>query len=283
MRVRREVAGWVASILLLMCWSTSAEAAPISTGYNAILSGTSGGAIEDDLFIYNVQEVTPSGDDLKILFQAPSGCSSVTGEKFACQGGDREFRPILNGVSRAPVSYSLDVAAEGVVLTASEVNGGVIVSGVVGEGASAIQAGALEDLSLKESAWIEKGTVGQASTLAMAGPVTVPRGYIYCPYIGCRDRTLHDYCSYSPDSWGAADFRGPCAYHDMAIERIRSMNITLDAKRSARRSADASLIRRMQYNCRWYYAGNMAVIPCSQFTLIYKAAIAYKTNTWNGR
>ena len=41
--------------------------------------------------------------------------------------------------------------------------------------------------------------------------VAVPSRYVYDPSKG----SLHDYCTKSPDSWGRADFRGPCANHDL--------------------------------------------------------------------
>ncbi len=283
MQTRKSVAGWVAGVLVTLWLAPSAGAISISRGYDAVLEDVSGGAAEDALFIYPVHEVIPSGEGLRILFRAPHGCSPATGSAFTCEEGSREFRPVLNDVSREAVSYSVEVTHEGVIVTAPDVDGKVLVGGVVGEGASHVQAAALDNLSAKESAGLVEKAVDESSRVALAGPVTVPRGYTHCPYIGCRDRTLHDYFSYSPDSWGRADFRGPCAYHDTDIERIRALSRTLDAKRSARRSADAILITRMQYNCRWYYAGDAAVTPCSEFALIYKAAIAYKTDTWNGR
>ncbi|TDQ05913.1 phospholipase A2-like protein [Labedaea rhizosphaerae] len=44
--------------------------------------------------------------------------------------------------------------------------------------------------------------------------IQVPSNYVYNPSLG----SLHDYCTDSPDSWFSADFRGPCARHDMCYE-----------------------------------------------------------------
>ena len=41
--------------------------------------------------------------------------------------------------------------------------------------------------------------------------VAVPARYEYNP----RQGSLHDYCTHAPDSWDRADFRGPCANHDL--------------------------------------------------------------------
>jgi len=49
-------------------------------------------------------------------------------------------------------------------------------------------------------------------------------------------KTLHDFCSHSPDNWSGANFRGPYARHDMCIEAggkagksVRSYRPTCDA------------------------------------------------------
>ncbi|MEU8327415.1 phospholipase A2 [Micromonospora sp. NPDC048839] len=58
-------------------------------------------------------------------------------------------------------------------------------------------------------------TLGQGDGFtAMVSQVTVPSNYVYNPSRG----SLHDYCTSSPDSYLAADFRGPCARHDLCYE-----------------------------------------------------------------
>lgn len=46
--------------------------------------------------------------------------------------------------------------------------------------------------------------------------VDVPPGYVYDPSRG----SLHDYCTFSPDQLGGADFRGACARHDLCYEEV---------------------------------------------------------------
>ncbi|MEZ4362837.1 MAG: hypothetical protein R3B48_21780 [Kofleriaceae bacterium] len=51
--------------------------------------------------------------------------------------------------------------------------------------------------------------------------IGVPWNYVYNPSLG----SLHDYCTASPDEYilapagNRANFRGPCAYHDMCLEQ----------------------------------------------------------------
>jgi hypothetical protein len=57
-------------------------------------------------------------------------------------------------------------------------------------------------------------TLGQGGFTVMVSLVTVPSNYVYNPSRG----SLHDYCTSSPDSYLAANFRGPCARHDLCYE-----------------------------------------------------------------
>ena len=59
-----------------------------------------------------------------------------------------------------------------------------------------------------------------------ASVIPVPSGYIYDPSLG----SLHDYCTDSPDGWGSADFRGPCARHDMCYEAPGDHKSACDAE-----------------------------------------------------
>lgn len=67
----------------------------------------------------------------------------------------------------------------------------------------------------------------QKNWVTRNGGVTIPRNYVYDP----RRGSLHDYCTKSPDyfypAWNSrsnvrADFRGPCARHDMCYARYKN-------------------------------------------------------------
>ncbi|HVW33453.1 MAG TPA: hypothetical protein VHL53_13010 [Acidimicrobiia bacterium] len=80
------------------------------------------------------------------------------------------------------------------------------------------------------------GLAGPAVAAEAAPPfVAVPARYVYDPSRG----SLHDYCTKSPDSWGRADFRGPCANHDLCYEDHRR----------GKAACDDGLERDLRLNC----------------------------------
>jgi hypothetical protein len=72
---------------------------------------------------------------------------------------------------------------------------------------------------LVDLAGFEPVRYGPAGPTVLSHFITIPSNYVYNPSLG----SLHDYCTLSPDYYrplGApnADFRGPCARHDMCYE-----------------------------------------------------------------
>jgi hypothetical protein len=65
---------------------------------------------------------------------------------------------------------------------------------------------------------VAAGLVPQAASCCH---ITIPSNYVYNPST-THQRTLHDYCSHSPDEFPApgtnANFRGACARHDMCYQ-----------------------------------------------------------------
>lgn len=93
-----------------------------------------------------------------------------------------------------------------------------------------------------------------------ASLIGVPRNYVYNPKLG----SLHDYCTKSPDEFPNpfgknADFRGPCALHDMCYER----------KGCASRSCDASLKSNLKNNCRATYSNGPTLASCLATAEVY--------------
>lgn len=117
--------------------------------------------------------------------------------------------------------------------------------------------------------------------------VGVPKNYVYCKTFTaarCKPRTLHDYCSYSPDRFGKADFRGPCARHDMSIDMIRKMKVSVSKKRSKRHAADALFYRDLKQNCAYaHYNNGVKRTACNAAATGYLQAVNTKTIFWNGR
>lgn len=120
--------------------------------------------------------------------------------------------------------------------------------------------------------------------------VLIPRSYRYCPNT-CKPKARHDYCTspavnYWVTTRGAADFRGPCARHDMMIASIAKKSITSNSKRAQRRDGDVRFRSHLQQNCRnGFYTRTQSTSKASCFvaTAGYYAAVSYTTNNWRGQ
>lgn len=104
-----------------------------------------------------------------------------------------------------------------------------------------------------------------------SGHVTIPSNYYYNPHTKSHP-TLHDYCTKSPDSFPApgknADFRGPCARHDMCIQY----------RQKARSSCDADLLNNMYRECKYTYGFfDPRRYPCLNTARAYWAVVRVKT------
>jgi hypothetical protein len=111
-----------------------------------------------------------------------------------------------------------------------------------------------------------------AASSSNAKHITIPKTYQYHPHRG-PDIALHDYCTASPDEFPTvgknANFRGPCARHDMCIQYYQH-------KRS---TCDSNLLGNMQSECRytykhWYDPRKSA---CLSTAFVYWAVVRTKT------
>ncbi|MFJ3649910.1 MULTISPECIES: phospholipase A2 [Streptomyces] len=90
--------------------------------------------------------------------------------------------------------------------------------------------------------------------------VTIPGNYVYNPKLG----TLHDYCTSSPDKYGSADFRGPCARHDLCYAK----------KGNHKKTCDAQLLVDLTANCRYAYGSwNPMRFTCISTAGVYYGAV----------
>lgn len=97
--------------------------------------------------------------------------------------------------------------------------------------------------------------------------VTVPSGYCYNPNAK-KNKTLHDFCTKSPDGWYNANFKGPCARHDMCIE----------GKKVKRSSCDATFRGHMLSECNKTFGKlNPLRYQCQSIALSYWAVVRAKT------
>lgn len=98
--------------------------------------------------------------------------------------------------------------------------------------------------AVRAVAYLTEGTPTTAVPASTGRPrkVTIPSNYRYCPNT-CKPKARHDYCT-SPalNFWsttrGIADFRGPCARHDMMIANTAKKKISLSTKKTQRRQGD---------------------------------------------
>ena len=98
------------------------------------------------------------------------------------------------------------------------------------------------------SAGSASATTAPAATAAQIAPagdvsaqayVGVPGNYVYNPDLG----SLHDYCTWSPDAWFSADFRGPCARHDLCYQEHTA----------GKAACDSRFHSDLDSNCNYFY------------------------------
>lgn len=143
---------------------------------------------------------------------------------------------------------------------------------------------------------VGQATAGQASVVPAAAfkrpsKVGIPSGYVYCKIwvtAKCKPKNLHDYCSWSPDSYTykgtKVDYRGPCARHDMSIDSIRKKNISVSNKRSQRASADTKFKSNLRQNCGYsLYKTSAGRSKCYDRAALYYSVVRKVTKTWDGK
>ena len=104
--------------------------------------------------------------------------------------------------------------------------------------------------------------------------VTVPSDYVYDP--DHDQKALHDYCTWSPDQWGKADFRGPCARHDMCIEA--DLDLPRPERKERRKNCDSIFLDHLMQNCDYgYYDAGVKRRGCHVIAGHYYVAVAGNT------
>ncbi len=88
-------------------------------------------------------------------------------------------------------------------------------------------------------------------------------------------KAWHDYCTKSPNGYGQASFRGPCARHDLCIEFKQATH---------RNYCDSHLKATMRVNCRyaydrWYEKASKFV--CYRHATVFYAAVHRQTGKYH--
>jgi hypothetical protein len=99
--------------------------------------------------------------------------------------------------------------------------------------------------------------------------VSIPSDYKYDTSGRLRPISHHDYCTKSPDEFPNpigknADFRGPCARHDMCYDSSTD-----------KKECDVQLLLDMRSNCKYTYSGSISPTrtTCYKTAEIYFAAV----------
>ncbi|WP_417219588.1 hypothetical protein [Arthrobacter sp.] len=238
----------------------------------------------------------------EVVFDLPDGCTAeLSTQSLKCDGRASEVSVAAVDKNGESVATKIGVAETGItVQLASEATAadGVVIAPFIAAESNQDQ---LEDATdSMESMLVNAATssVGIMGAIARPSKITVPSNYVYNPRTTVR-RALHDYCTWSPDSYGQAvkgtgrnyvtlraDFKGPCARHDMCIERIIFDGGTLTSKRSQRRYCDTIFRARLEQNCSYTFyesRSSSARAACYARASLYYSVVSQKTNSWNGK
>lgn len=134
--------------------------------------------------------------------------------------------------------------------------------------------GTAEAPDTAETAGAPPSLAPYAEAIERPEQVTVPSDYIYDP--DHEQKALHDYCTWSPDAWGKADFRGPCARHDMCIEV--DLDLPRPERKERRKICDSTFLDHLVQNCDYgYYDAGVKRRGCRVIAGHYYVAVAGKT------
>lgn len=124
-----------------------------------------------------------------------------------------------------------------------------------------IGAGVTAPLTAQSSRYTSVSGLALAAASTYVG---IPSNYVYNPSLG----VLHDYCTASPDEFPApfaanANFRGPCAKHDLCY-----------AGSTSEFTCDNRLWSDMVTNCQYYYGSlNPLRYQCINTAHVYWASV----------
>jgi hypothetical protein len=141
-----------------------------------------------------------------------------------------------------------------------------------GDDTAEVTAEVTADPKVVDEATLDTADAPQIDTsnlAQLAAYVGVPSNYVYNPRLG----SLHDYCTKSPDEFpnpvGAnANFRGPCARHDLCL-----------GARISSQTCNNRLWSDMVSNCQYTYSIiNPARQACINTAHVYWVAVTINTH-----
>ncbi|BEL08279.1 hypothetical protein Q0Z83_064700 [Actinoplanes sichuanensis] len=250
-KFRLLLAGAAAAVLVMSPLGTSAQAAP-GDGRVVVVSEVPADGLPpvvvkgpDAPDSYRIAAAVPPGGSLSPA-RSSDPVASFSGEVVVRNAAGK----VVGGYD-AP--YAVD--AEGRVVTGSyRIDGTDLVQSVPADDTIAYPLTVL----LPSFNPVSAPRAGVAA--AAVTKITVPAGYVYNPSLG----SLHDYCTSSPDSYLSADFRGPCARHDMCYE----------APGDNKLNCDNTLYQHLGNNCNFAYpTSGPGRSSCLSVAAVYWAAV----------
>ncbi|KAI8802719.1 hypothetical protein BJ742DRAFT_831839 [Cladochytrium replicatum] len=109
-----------------------------------------------------------------------------------------------------------------------------------------------------------------------AGPLLEKRAarcHVSIPpeYVNSGVDSHTDFCTASPDTWGEADFRGPCARHDLCFDKLIGNG-------EGEQSCNNQFLRDLTAECKCAYGSrNPLRYTCISTAHVYFAAVSAAT------
>ncbi|WP_061512412.1 hypothetical protein [Brevibacterium ravenspurgense] len=239
-----------------------------------------------------------SGNSPKVTFSMPDNCTLLKAGILHCDQSDELFRSVVLTADGKQVPHQAEVnpGELDVVASNSFAPEDALVFALI-SGSSESVLSVVEDTFQELLSEDGRDPVFFTSRVNRPSKVQVPKSYVYCKKFNeprCQPKSLHDYCTWSPDSFRygktTADFRGPCARHDMSIDKIRKKQISVASKRRQRSVADSTFKGNLRQNCNHAFYRKVAGgnpergrVECHGQVAVYYAAVSLKTRVWNGR
>lgn len=265
-KVKIAVGTGAVVVSLLAGSAQSATAAPVVSSEKSAVSMSSDSENQPTISVNHKGSPT----EFRILVTVPQGARLVAADRGDTSQADTSQATagnilVVNSQGRDIGSFDGAWAADRdgkPVRTTYKISGNSLVQKIYVEASTAYPVTSKPIYSPISSGLRSPAPLGWAKGKAnrLSGYVGVPSNYIYNPRLGAR----HDYCTGSPDEFPApignnADFRGPCARHDMCYDSTTS-----------KWTCDNRLFDNMVSNCDYWYSWyNPNRLACRNTAFIY--------------
>lgn len=279
---------FIAALLLGAELLTSPAAAAQTAPLRVPVTSMSDEAGSQTVLIADPVPLPAGATTSQLELDLPGGCRLGEGAELTCTDSSFTFTAMIatsDGFSEPAVSATdtgvevttAEPAGEGELLVPIFSPAGLDVDDTASKQMLAelvLGNGTAEAPDTAETAGAPPSLAPYAEAIERPEQVTVPSDYIYDP--DHEQKALHDYCTWSPDAWGKADFRGPCARHDMCIEV--DLGLPRPERKERRKICDSTFLDHLVQNCDYgYYDAGVKRRGCRVIAGHYYVAVAGKT------